>query len=118
MKEKLCLQWNNFKDNVNKAFGILRDDIDFTDVTLACEQESEAQKVILAALSPFFNNLLVQNKHAHPLIYMRGVKSENLRAILDFLYYGEANVLQENLDIFLAIASELKLTGLTDGDER
>ena len=48
---------------------------------------------------------------------MRGVKSEDLKTILDFLYYGEANVLQVNLDVFLAIASDLKLTGLTDGDE-
>ena len=34
-------------------------------------------------------------------------------AILDFLYFGEANVYQENLDSFLAIAEELKLNGLT-----
>ena len=34
---KLCLQWNDFKDNVNSAFGRLRDDKEFTDVTLACE---------------------------------------------------------------------------------
>ena len=78
MKEKLCLQWNNFKDNVNKAFGNLRDDdIDFTDVTLACEdiQQVGAHKEILAASSPFFKNLLVQNRHAQlltPDLYERG----------------------------------------------
>ena len=118
MPEKLCLQWNNFKDNVNKAFGNLREDPDFSDVTLACEDghQFEAHKVILAASSPFFKRLLVQNKHGHPLIFMRGVKPEDLKAVLDFLYYGEANVLQENLDFFLTIASELKLTGLTDGE--
>ena len=56
MKEKLCLQWNNFKENVNSAFGRLRNDKEFTDVTLACEdgQQIEAHKVILAASSPFF----------------------------------------------------------------
>ena len=36
-------------------------------------------------------------------------------AIMDFLYYGEANVLQENLDAFLALAEELRLKGLTGG---
>ena len=35
--EKLCLEWNNFRDNVCSAFGDLRDDKEFTDVTLACE---------------------------------------------------------------------------------
>ena len=44
---------------------------------------------------------------------MRGIKYEDLTAIVDFLYYGEANVFQENLDAFLAIAEELKLKGLT-----
>ena len=43
---------------------------------------------------------------------MRGVKSENLLAVVDFLYRGEASVYQENLDSFLAIAEELQLKGL------
>ena len=114
MSEKLCLKWNDFQENVNSAFGSLREDNEFTDVTLACEdgQQIEAHKVILAASSPFFQNLLKKNKHPHPLIYMRGMKSENLLAIVDFLYNGEANVFQENLDSFLAIAEEFKLRGL------
>ena len=114
MTEKLCLQWNDFKDNVLTTFGSLREDKDFADVTLACEdgKQVEAHKVILAASSPFFQNLLTKNLHPHPLIYMRGVKSEDLSAIVDFLYFGETNVFQENLDSFLAIAEELQLKGL------
>ena len=117
MSEKLCLQWNDFKDNVNTAFASLREDCDFADVTLACEdgQQIEAHKVILAASSPFFQKLLRRNKHPHPLIYMRGIKSEDLAAIVDFLYCGQANVFQENLDSFLAIAEELELKGLLGG---
>ena len=68
--------------------------------------------MILAASSPFFQKLLGRNKHPHPLIYMRGVKSDDLMAIVDFLYHGEANVYPENLDSFLAIAHELQLDGL------
>ena len=116
MSEKLCLQWNDFRANVNSAFGKLRDDKEFTDVTLACEdgQQVEAHKVILVASSPFFEKILQNGKHPHPLIYLRGFQSKDLVAILDFLYFGEANVYQENLDSFLAIADELKLKGLTD----
>ena len=114
MSEKLCLQWNDFQENIKSAFGILREDRDLKDVTLACEdgQQVEAHKVILASSSPFFQKLLGRNKHPHPLIYMRGVKFEDLLAIVDFLYCGEANVFQENLDSFLAIAEELQLKGL------
>ena len=114
MPEKLCLQWNDFKENAIGAFRSLRDTTDFADVTLACEDgdQDEAHKVILASSSPFFQSLLNRNKHPHPLIYMRGIKSDDLSAIIDFLYRGEANVFQENLDSFLAIAKELQLKGL------
>ena len=40
------------------------------------------------------------------------MKSDDLSSIIDFLYCGEANVYQDNLDSFLAIAEELKLKGL------
>ena len=114
MSEKLCLKWNDFQLNINTAFGSLREDTEFADVTLACEdgQQIEAHKVILAASSPFFQGLLKRNRHSHPLIYMKGIKSEDLSAVIDFLYCGEANIFQENLDSFLAIAEELKLRGL------
>ena len=39
-------------------------------------------------------------------------------AIVDFLYLGEANVNQENLDSFLAIAEELQLKGLRSEDQQ
>ena len=108
------LQWKDFKENAVGAFGILREDADFADVTLACEdgKQVEAHKVILASSSPFFQNLLKRNRHPHPLIYMTGVKSDDLLAIVDFIYRGEANVFQEHLDSFLAIAEELQLKGL------
>ena len=88
MSEKLCLKWNNFQENTNSVFGSLRNDSDFSDVTLACEdgQQVKAHKVILAASSPFFHTMLRKNKHPHPLIYMRGVRSEDLVAMVDFLY--------------------------------
>ena len=45
---------------------------------------------------------------------MRGLKSHDLLAIVDFLYCGEATVFQENLDCFLAIAQELQLNGMME----
>ena len=112
--EKLRLQWNEFRDNISSAFGDLRQGKDFTDVTLACEdgQQVEAHKVVLVASSPFFLNLLKRNIHPHPLIYMRGVATDNLMAMMDFFYHGQANVYQENLDSFLVLAEELQLKGL------
>ena len=64
------------------------------------------------ASSPLFKKILIGNKHSQPLIYLRGWKSVDISAIIDFLYNGEANVYQENLDSFLSIAEELQLKGL------
>ena len=116
--EKLCLQWNDFKENITASFRELREDRDFTDVTLACGdgQQIEAHKVVLVTSSPFFMELL-KNKHSHPIVYMRGLRSEDMVAIMDFLYLGEANVSQDNLDSFLVLAEELKLKGLTGSAE-
>ena len=115
MSEKLCLQWNDFRENVDSVFKRLRNDNDFTDVTLACEdgQQMDAHKVILAASSPIFEEILQKSKHPHPMIYLRGFQSKHIASILDFLYLGEANVFQVDLDSFLAFAEEIKLIGLT-----
>ena len=115
MAEKVCLQWNDFRENFSSAFGNLRNDKEFTDVTLAFDDgvQMEAHKVIVAASSPFFEKILQKIKHPHPLIYLKGFQSKYFVSILDFLYFGEANVYQEYLDPFLAIAEEIQLKGLT-----
>ena len=114
MSGKLCVQANNFQGNLISAFVRLRDDKDFTDVTLVCEDghQLQAHKLLLATSSQVFEKMFQKRIHGHPLVYFRGVKSENLAAILDFIYFGEANIDQETLDSFFTIAGELKLKGL------
>ena len=120
MSKKLCFQWNDFQENIKGAFGNFRQDENFNDVTLVCEdgQQVEANKVILATSIPFFQKIFRRSKHPHPLVFMRGVNSDDLSAIVDFLYRGETNVFQESLDSFLAIAEDLQLRGLWENRTR
>jgi len=112
--EKFCLRWNDFESNISTAFRELRDDKDFFDVTLACDDEQiQAHKVILSACSPFFRNVLRRNPHQHPLLYLKSVKYTDLQAVLNFMYHGEVNVAQEELNSFLAVAEDLRVKGLT-----
>ena len=115
MADKLCLDWSGFKENLVTTFSNLRDDADFTDVTLACEDGTQlmGHRLVLAASSSFFENILRRNRHVHPLILMRRVKSDDLVALLDFLYFGQASVRQENLKEFLRLAEELEVKGLS-----
>ena len=118
MPAKLFLQWDEFCNNIHTSLASLRETNDFADVTLVCEdgQQVEAHQVILSASSPFFNKLLKRKRHAHPLIFMRGVRHEDLLGIVDFFYFGEARISQENLESFLAIADELQMDGLMKND--
>jgi len=47
------------------------------------------------------------------LLYLKGVRYTDLTAVLNFMYHGEVNVAQEDLNSFLAIAEDLKVKGLT-----
>ena len=77
-EEKLCLKWNDFQENLNSSFGVLRNDQDFADVTLVCEDGTQigTHRVILVSSSPFFMDMLRKNNHPHPMIYMRGLRGE------------------------------------------
>ena len=114
--EKIGFHWPDFPANVFSAFRRLRQDNEFTDVTLVCEDGKVvgAHKLVLISSSPFFLEILTKTKHHHPLIYMRGVKKESLLSMVDFLYNGETTVLQEDYESFLSLAGELQLKGLTE----
>jgi len=116
--EKFCLKWNDFEANISHAFRDIRDAKDFLDVTLVCEEDEQLQahKVILSACSPFFRKILQRNPHQHPLLYLKGVKYADLQSVLNFMYHGEVNVAQDELNSFLAVAEELKVKGLTQNN--
>ena len=112
--EKFCLKWNDFETNISKGFQDLRNDKDFFDVTLACEDDQiSAHKVILSACSSFFRTILLKSSHPHPLLYMKGVRFTDLESVLDFMYHGEVNIAQDDLNNFLAVAEDLRVKGLT-----
>jgi len=115
--EKFCLRWNDFESNISVAFREIREEKDFFDCTLSCgSRQIQAHKLILSACSPFFRSILRQNPHQHPLLYLKGVEFTDLQAVLNFMYHGEVNVAQEELNSFLAVAEDLKVKGLTQNN--
>ena len=116
--DKFCLRWNDFENNISNSFKDLRDDKDFFDVTLACNgNKLQAHKVILSACSPFFRSILKKNPYPHPLLYLKGVQYEEIQSVLTFMYHGEVNVAQEDLNTFLAVAEDLEVKGLTQSNK-
>ena len=76
-----------------------------------------AHKVILAACSPFFEALLsspaMTSQGQLPVVYLNGAEVNQVNHILDFIYHGQVNVGQDDLNSFLALAEDLKIKGIS-----
>ena len=114
----LGLLREDFSFQAAKTLRSLFDQPDFSDVTLVSEDQKQisAHKVILASGSPFFKNIFSQNPHPKPLIYLK-VKFSDLQGIVKFVYTGQCNVVQEELEAFLELAKTLEVIGLASDED-
>ena len=122
MSEKFHLKWNDFHNNVSRSFGLFRNEDYLHDVTLVSDDNLQisAHKLVLSACSEYFKNIFKSNKHPHqhPLVCLSGISSKNLHNVVDYIYNGEVQIYQEELDNFLDIAQRLKLEGLIGNGEK
>ena len=114
MNEKFSLKWNDYHSNWTQSLSELRNDKESSDVTLISEDKVKfsAHKIVLSSCSKMFKFILRENFHTNPLLFLSGVSSVNLGFILDYIYYGEVNLFQEQLDNFLESAQKLEIEGL------
>ena len=107
------LQWKHHHDTQACNLKALWENGEFLDVTLVCDDgQVEAHKVILSSASPFLREILQRNPHSHPLLYMRGTSKKDIESVLLFIYSGETQVSQDELESFLALAASLQIQGL------
>ena len=118
--EKFCLKWSEFESNIRDIFRELREEQDYFDVTLVCDdgEQIEAHKIVLSAGSKFFRDILRKAKHPSPFIYLKGINRYDLKYLLDFLYNGEVDIGQEELNNFLETAKALKVKGLESNETK
>ena len=87
---------------------------EFADVTLVLDDlfQVNVHKIVLSAFSQVLRNLLVNNPHPHPLIYLSGIKQDELHFILKFMYDGEALIPNTMFSDFLETVKTLKILAL------
>ena len=114
--DQLHLNWNNFGDNLINLVKEFRDDKDFHDVTLLCEDGVmiPANKFLMSCCSSFFKFVFKRTLQANVVIYLKGVKGNHMESILDFIYHGYTNVNENQLSTFLQSANDLKISGLVE----
>merc|ERR1719357_934493 len=116
---RYCLKWNQYQDNFSGTIQDFRKGFEFSDVTLACDDEQiQAHKLILSTSSPLLRTLFHRYNHPNPLVLLRGIRTKDMEAVVDFIYQGEVDVSQENLQGFLSLARDLQIKGLTGGSEK
>lgn len=117
---KLILQHSNLSSQYCAGFKQLKEAGELLDVTLVTDEDvfGVHNKVVLSANSPLFRKILIkqQNVQAQSSIFLRGVISEFLKIIIDFVYNGEAFIESKDLNEFLEVAQDLQINGLAEQD--
>ena len=115
-QEKYNLTWQSFHSHVETFMKDLFSSTHFTDVTLVSEdmRKVKAHRNVLSACSPVFKELLLLDEtNNQSIIFLKGVKYEELEAILQFIYLGQATFHEERVSKFLEAASSLEIKDLS-----
>lgn len=115
LSQVFSLRWTNHQSNMLNVFEKLLASEAFTDVTLACDGGSiKCHKIVLAASSDYFQKLFMDSASEHPIVFLKDVKADQIRAILDYMYKGEVSVAQDELPALLRVAEMLKVKGMIE----
>ncbi|CAG0900467.1 unnamed protein product [Darwinula stevensoni] len=111
----LRLSWNSHDSQIIGIFGKLWESRALCDVTLACQGGTiRAHKLILSACSPYFQELFEENPCHHPTVVLKDVSYSHLVALLHFIYRGEVEVEQTELQELIMVAASLRIRELTE----
>ncbi|GAB0097952.1 Myb/SANT-like DNA-binding domain 4 [Sergentomyia squamirostris] len=85
----------------------------FVDVTLAVEgRRIQCHRLVLAAYSSYFSDLLEENPAQHPIIIFSGeIKFWMIQALVEFMYRGEVSVREADFGDLMKCAETLKIQG-------
>ncbi|CAG7818345.1 unnamed protein product [Allacma fusca] len=114
--QQFNLRWNNHTNNLIQVFVDQFEREQLVDVTLSCQGKFiKAHKLVLGACSPYFQEIF--DRHGttpHPVIIMNGLKFEDIKSIVEFMYKGEVKVCESDLEGLLATAESLQIKGLSN----
>ena len=88
----------------------------FSDLSLVCEDQTQLRvhQSVLSVSSPVLQRIIQLCPSQTPLIYLRGIHSQEMKAVLQFMYTGEATVLQHRIEEFIRVANDLEVKEIKD----
>ncbi|XP_034230210.1 protein tramtrack, beta isoform-like isoform X2 [Thrips palmi] len=115
-KKAFHLRWDNHMESMRSLFERSYYDQAFTDVTISCpDGKLQAHKLILSACSPYFESVFKDNPCKHPVLIFREIKQREMSTLLEYMYRGEVDVLDSELQPLIQVATDLQIRGLAYG---
>ena len=111
MADNYSISWQAFPDHLQLMLRELHESKKFCDLTLVCDDQTQlrAHQSVLSVSSPVFQRIIESCSSQHPLIYLRGIESQELKSILEFMYLGETEVLKERITEFIRVVNDLEV---------
>lgn len=109
------LKWDNHLQNLSCLFESLYVQQKYVDVSLYCDGGTlKAHKVVLSACSVYFEKIFKDHPCKHPVVIVNDIKMKEMQMVLEYMYKGELNVLEDELNSFVSVASLLDVRGLSN----
>ena len=114
VERKMCLKSKHSEENLVTAFQNLKKNSLYCNVTLFCDgHKLKAHRPVLAASSRVFCEMFLAHPCSQPLLILEGVSFKDMSTLVDFMYTGEVNLSETEIDSFLEVAGDLQVKGLT-----
>ena len=109
------ISWDGYSHHLTDALKYMRKYAIFSDVTIFCDEQKQfrAHRNILSSCSSVFRTLLESSVgYSDPIIYLRGIKHEEMESILQFIYNGQTTLNVSKINEFLEVAKSLDIEDL------
>ncbi|KAK3873263.1 hypothetical protein Pcinc_021713 [Petrolisthes cinctipes] len=114
----LSLKWRDHRPTFTRTLAALQKKGSYCDATLACDGRFyPVHKLVLGTCSEFFQRMFEVGEKQQMMVVLADLCHEDLEALLDYMYIGEANILQGDLSRFMRAAEALKIKGLAEPAE-
>ena len=122
VEEKIRLISSHFSNRLQKMLNNMRESLEYTDVTLVCNDgQVKAHRYVLASSSKVLESLLKKNHKQEVGLPNTAisvdVSTQVLNNLLDYIYKGRTEVPPSQIQAFMAGAEYLKIEGLMNLDD-
>ncbi|GLG94583.1 Protein suppressor of hairy wing [Gryllus bimaculatus] len=114
--QEVSLSWQGHHGTLINVFEKLLENGSLVDCTIVAEgQRLKAHKEVLSAFSPYFELIFKEENEVNPTVILSGITFQELKAFIDFMYYGNVKISEDKVEDLIDAAESLQIKGLGGG---